>query len=178
MLLIVFLGYGIVEKQDAAQKGIVKKMIRDIQNKKPREEIFGYLKAVQSLEDRFYALAAHNMDLMDNSFSQDKRQQSYLEEMILKIDTLILDLTNLETNDYIKENHQLFLEEIKVMRDVIMEEKLSIENQDSKSHIKAKEYLKKYNTIAKTRKQVLKKVFDRYDIVYIDLGNRIKYKIK
>ncbi|WZL74601.1 hypothetical protein QBE52_07885 [Clostridiaceae bacterium 35-E11] len=178
ILLILLLGYGVIKKQGVIQNEVIKKMIYHIQNKQAREEIFGYLKTVQIVEDGFYEIVNKHIDLGNNGFSQDQNETKDLEEALLKIDTLILDLTKLDTNDYMQENHQLFFEEIKVMRDVIMEEKLGIENQDKRSFVKAKEYLKKYKIIAEVRRQSLQKVFDRYDIVYIDLGNRIKYKIK
>ncbi|QZY56525.1 hypothetical protein [Crassaminicella profunda] len=151
-------------------------ILKGILNIKPKKQIFMYLKTIQPLEDSFYTLVSENIDLSNKRIQQDNKD--LLRENITAIDEMMLQWVNVENNEYMIENHYLFLDEMKIMRDILLEKNLSIEYNDEKSLVKAHEYLKKYFIIGRIRRKSLKKTFDKYDIIYLELDNRIKYITK
>ncbi|TCO80070.1 hypothetical protein [Marinisporobacter balticus] len=171
MLMMTIAGYIYFIEQDD-------RFVKNIFNRTSKKQIFVYLKVVQPLEERFYGVVNENVDLKDKCLYDDKKDPYRIKENIVAIDGIMIDLANVETNDFMLENKYLFLEEIEIMRDILLEKKLGIENNDVKSLIKANAYLEKYFLIGQIRRQVLKKIFDKYYIVYLELDNRIKYITK
>lgn len=152
--------------------------IKNIFDEKPKKQIFVYLKEVQPLEDKFYRLVNENVDLNRKQLYDNKKDETLIKEDISVLDSIMIDLANVGTNDYMLENKYLFLEELESIRDILLEKKLGIENNDVKSFVKANAYLEKYFLIGQIRRQVLKKVFDKYHITYLELDNKIKYITK
>ncbi|MCT4621173.1 MAG: hypothetical protein N4A62_17515 [Marinisporobacter sp.] len=157
------------------QKDVIRdnRILKSVLNREQKKEIFTYLKKVQPLEDRFYTLVSEKTDLKHKRVNQNNKE--LFTKDIKVIDEMMLRWASIESNDYMIENHYLFLEEMKTMRDILLEKKLSIEYNDEKSTTRGNEYLEKYFIIGKIRRKSLKKVFDKYDIIYLELDNRIKY---
>lgn len=157
------------------QKDVIRdnRILKSVLNREQKKEIFTYLKKVQPLEDRFYTLVSEKTDLKHKRVNQNNKE--LFTKDIKVIDEMMLRWASIESNDYMIENHYLFLEEMKTMRDILLEKKLSIEYNDEKSTTRGNEYLEKYFIIGKIRRKSLKKIFDKYDIIYLELDNRIKY---
>ena len=140
-----------------------------------RHQIFTYMKSVQKIEDQFYELVQQR-----KSYSRDNSEEyvQHLQESIQIIDNVMMELITIEAKAPIYENKLLFLQEMKIIRDMNFEEIHWLRAHDEVSKKKSDNYLNEYNAIAKQRRMSLKQVFDRYNILYIDLGDRIKYKTR
>ncbi|MCT4605304.1 MAG: hypothetical protein N4A64_04225 [Marinisporobacter sp.] len=171
-IFFIILFMFVIQKDVSSNNSILKSVL----DRGLKKEIFIYLKRVQPLEDRFYTLVNEKIDLDHKRISQNNKE--FLTKDIKEIDEMMLKWANIESNEYMIENHYLFLDEMKIMRDFLVEEKLSIEYNDEKSIIRGNEYLEKYFILGQIRRKSLKKVFDKYDIIYLELDNRIKYITK
>ncbi|QEK12385.1 hypothetical protein FQB35_08350 [Crassaminicella thermophila] len=179
LIILTIMGFIYFSEKDTAMNNvIIKNIYNNIFNGSPKKKIFIYLKTIQPLEDKFYLLVNENVDLVNKTLYKNKEDIYLLKENIETIDSIMLDLAKVQTNEYMLENNYLFLDEMKIMRDIMLEKKFALENNDIKSLMKANEYLEKYFIIGQIRRQALKKVFDKYNIVYLELGNRIKYITK
>ncbi|QXM06219.1 hypothetical protein [Crassaminicella indica] len=170
LMIFITTSFVYLTQQDLIMKNSIVKSFFYIKQKK---QIFTYLKSIQFIEEQFYTLVNETIDLKNQSIYQDNKE--LLQENIAAIDDMMIKLANVKTNYYMIENHYLFLEEMKTMRDVLLEKKLSVVYNDEKSLTRANEYLKKYFIVGQMRRSSLKKVFDKYDIIYLELDNRIKY---
>ena len=170
IIILAFIFLQIQENLDYYRFNIVK----HIMQKKHKSEIFSYLKSVQPIEDEFYALLSKRLKYLG-----DKSKEEYLEFLhnsIIVIDSQILKLLDSKASSQSMENKIFFLEEMKLLKNTFMEEAYGLKYGDSDSLEKSKGYYEQYLITAKQRKESLKKLFDNYEILYIDLGNRIKYK--
>ncbi|MTI54021.1 MAG: hypothetical protein FH760_04050 [Geosporobacter ferrireducens] len=152
--------------------------IQFIINMHSKYEIFTYLKDVQAIEDDFYEIVNNEKLLYTNGKADEKSFILFYEEAIPVLEQLMIALAKIDTNPTVIENYQLFSEEIKSIRDMMVEKKFAMEYQDSISYEKAMKYTERYTLASRMRRENLKSLFDRYKILYIDLGDKIKYKVK
>ncbi len=149
---------------------------------KPRKEIFLYLKEVQPLEKQFYKIVERNEQFFDDYDDEtsviNQEYFDFLDKNTRKIDDLIVKLADIDANIYMQENKDLFFKEMQTMRKMMIESEIGFRFKDEGSFLRSHEYLEVYQIIAYIRRKSLKNIFDKYGIVYIDLKNSIKYKIK
>jgi len=145
----------------------------------PRKKIFSYLKEVQPLEERFYKLVEDNRKMEDHrEFLTEQEYLQFLDQSIIAIDEMILDLAVIDPGRYMQENKFLFLEEMKAIRNMLAEKRIGMKMKSESSLLRMEEYLENYRVMARARRDSLKNSFNKYGIVYIDLKDRIKYKIQ
>ncbi|SHJ90789.1 hypothetical protein SAMN02745975_03198 [Geosporobacter subterraneus DSM 17957] len=154
------------------------KPIQFILNLHSRHEIFTYLKNVQEIENQFYDIVHQQKQLSASEDFNGHQLVSLYEKAIPALEQLMIDLAKTETNPTIMENYHLFSEEIKSMRDAMVENKFGIEKNDPISRERAGKYIDRYALVSRLRRENLKTLFDRYNISYIDMGDKIKYKVK
>lgn len=138
-----------------------------------KQELFSYLKDVQPIEDEFYSLVG---DLPD----EDNKNQSInnIKNAIEIIDRLLKELVDVKGSGPVQENKLFFTQEIKAVRNMLVEQRFWISNHDKVSLEKSKAYFDEYQMVSELRRDSLKNIFEDYDVQYIDLGNRIKYKVE
>ncbi len=176
--LLIFLLTGSILYLGSFSKLQQMKPIQFIINTHSKHEMFTYLKSVQTIETDFYRIVNNDKLLSTEGKPDEKSLVLFYEEAIPVLEQLMITLATIDTNPTIVENYHLFLEEIKSIRDMMVEKKFAIENQDNVSDEKAVKYMERYALISHMRRENLKSLFDRYRIPYIDLGDKIKYKIK
>jgi len=147
-----------------------------IQRSSEKQQIFSYLKAVQPIEDEFYQIVHAHINYIGNN--TDEEHLEYLKSSISHIDKTMERLIAVKADPYISENKLLFIEEMKTARTMLLEQIYWYKERDEISREKSKLYYREYLTVSQLRRDSLKRIFDHYEINYLDLGGRIKYKTK
>ncbi|MEW9123366.1 MAG: hypothetical protein AB2421_11720 [Thermotaleaceae bacterium] len=153
-------------------------LLQAILNVRKKEQIFAYLKKVQPLEDEFYEIVNNHILFHKEKLDKEQEQAVFYENTIPRLEYILIEIIQIDINPYVSENYYLFMDEINLIRDIVAEERLELERGDGTSEEKSKKELEKYILVSQMRRENLKKLFDKYHILYIDMGNKIKYKIK
>ncbi|KXG74340.1 hypothetical protein [Thermotalea metallivorans] len=143
-----------------------------------KQQIFTYLERLQPIEERFYPICNQNMAWMGKGERANEEYSAFLDKGIGEMEEILRELARISTNPHVLESHLLLMDEIKTLKDMMLEQQFGLENHDPQSVEKAKLYFKKYVAIAQSRRIALKKMMETYKIPYIDLGDRIKYKVE
>ncbi len=143
-----------------------------------KQEIFKYLEVVQPLEEAMYPVLAETV-IWNQKYTQGQKLSfESLDEKMKLVDELLMMLIKVPNNPQVMASHVLLMEELKIIKYVMIEQKFAHTYDDGKSIEKAQAYLKEFQNTAKLRRATLKKMLEQYNISYIDLGDRIKYRIK
>lgn len=147
-------------------------------NSRGKQQIFTYLERLQPIEERFYPIFNQNMEWMLKGGQAKEEYIAFLDKGIGEVEEILRELARISINSHVMESHILLMDEIRTLKDMMLEQQFGLENHDPKSVEKAKLYFKRYVAIAQSRRIALKKMMETYKIPYIDLGDRIKYKVE
>ncbi|MFZ5966486.1 MAG: hypothetical protein ACOYVK_04845 [Bacillota bacterium] len=174
IMCIGYVVWGIQDNVNGKTKMNVAKYILEMED---RKGIFRYLKEMQGIEDTFYGIVSKNISRLTNTADISMGSAAF-ENSIKEISELMKETAKISPDLSMTENHNLFMDEMKTFRDVLLEKQFAFEHRDQTSAEKAKVYYEKYLLYTELRRTSLQKVFDEYGIAYIDLGNKIQYETK
>ena len=143
-----------------------------------KQEIFKYLDEIQSLEEKLYPVTQESGEWIRNHSPEQPGDFKALDQSMMKIDEIMMMVINIPISSPVMESHALLIEELKTVKYAMIEMRLAEAYNDTRSVEKAQAYLNEFQDTVNVRRVALKKMMDQYKIPYIDLGDRIKYRIK
>jgi hypothetical protein len=143
-----------------------------------KQEIFKYLDVIQSLEEELYPVTQESVEWIHNYSPGRVGELDALSQNMTTIDELMMTIIDIPISPPVMESHALFIEELKTVKYAMIEMNLAKGHDDKRSIEKAQAYLNEFQDTVNVRRMALKKMMDQYKIPYIDLGDRIKYRIK